>query len=274
MNIKTIKVGGQTIRVAVRPGTTGTPLVLCNGIGASLELWLPLIAVIDPTIEVIAFDVPGVGGSPGTILPYRFACLANTLNQLLDRMGYGQVDVLGLSWGGFLAQQFAHDYPTRCRRLILAATSTGWDSTLPNYKVLMMMSSPRRYTDVEYAAKIIPNIYGGRFRRDPELVLKHAQKMVADRAAVKGGGTDLGYTYQMTALYWHSTTSMLRNIKQPTLLLAGRDDPIIPLCNMEKMASKIPDSLLQVFDDGHLFLLTDLKNVIPYITVFLKEQRD
>lgn len=272
VDIKIINVNGQLIRVAIRAGRTNSiPLLMCNGIGASLELVLPFLASLHPDQTVIAFDVPGIGGSPLPLMPYRFSGLAHTVSQLLDVLNYGQVDVIGLSWGGFLAQQFAHDYPLRCRKLILAATSAGLMSVPPSPRVLALMASPRRYTDLEYAAAIAPEIYGGRFRTDPELAASHAKKMVDDKASSKKDWTaNLGYYYQIGAVYWWTSFYLLRQIKQPTLVLAGNDDPLIPLSNMNTIASRIPNSELHVFDDGHLFLLTSLDLVLPIITDFLE----
>ena len=86
--------------MAVRPGDgTRTPLVLANGIGASLEVLQPLVDHLDPAIEVVRFDVPGVGGSPLPRLPYRLPGLARLLARLLDRLGHQRVDLLGISWG-------------------------------------------------------------------------------------------------------------------------------------------------------------------------------
>ena len=94
-----IKVLGQRIRVEVRPGT-GVPLLLCNGIGAGLEVLSPLVDQLDPAIPVIRFDVPGTGGSPNSPLPYGFPYLAWLLGRVLSELGVDRVDVLGLSWGG------------------------------------------------------------------------------------------------------------------------------------------------------------------------------
>ena len=120
---RTIELDGQTIRTAVRPGSSSlTPLLIFNGIGANLELVMPFVRALDPDLEVIAFDVPGVGGSSTPSTPYRFPGLAKLAARMLDYLDYGQVNAIGVSWGGALAQQFAHDYPERCKKLVLAAT--------------------------------------------------------------------------------------------------------------------------------------------------------
>lgn len=267
MNIKIIKIDGQTIRVAIREGTSkGTPILFFNGIGASLELVLPFLESLPQELEVIAFDVPGVGGSSTPSSSYSMHTLSEVVVQILDELGYDQVDILGLSWGGFLAQQFAYSHPKRCRKLILAATSCGAMSVFPKFKVLNLMSSPKRYTDLEYATKIAPDIYGGSFRHDKLLALSHAKKMIANN---KPSDDNNGYKYQMMALLGWTSLHWLYTIMHPTLVLAGNDDPIIPLVNMHVLANVIPNSELHVFNDGHLFLLTDLPTVIPIIKKFL-----
>ena len=110
-----------SMRVAVREGTPGwPPLLLCNGIGASLELFQPFVDALDPQRPVIRFDMPGIGGSPAPVVPYHLATLPSLLGGLLDQLGYEQADVLGISWGGGLAQQFARAARTGC------AASSWW----------------------------------------------------------------------------------------------------------------------------------------------------
>ena len=155
-----IPVLGQQIRTRVRAGT-GVPLVLCNGIGASLEVLDPLLEHLNPDTTVVRFDVPGVRASPDSPLPYGFPYLAVLLRRLLDKLGMQRpVDVLGLSWGGALAQQFAFQNPRRCRRLILVATATGITMVPGQPTVLAKMLTPQRFLDHDYAASIAGDLYG------------------------------------------------------------------------------------------------------------------
>ena len=125
MDIGLREVGGQTLRVGVRPGDKSRPpLLLFNGIGANIELVEPFLETLDG-LEAIIFDVPGVGGSPAPRMPYRPWHLVRLSARLLDQLGHDRVDVLGVSWGGAIAQQFAFQQAKRCRRLVLAATSPG-----------------------------------------------------------------------------------------------------------------------------------------------------
>ena len=142
--------------------------MLCNGIGASLDLLQPFVDEVDPRIEVIRFDVPGVGGSPAPKVPYNFALLACLAGKFLDRLGYDQFDALGISWGGGLAQQLAFQNPRRCRRLVLVSTGTGMLMVPARLAVLSKMLTPRRYRDPAYAYAIAPLLYGGRMRERPD----------------------------------------------------------------------------------------------------------
>lgn len=262
---RTINLDGQLLRTAVRPGNLDVPpLLICNGIGANLELVLPFVKALNPELEVIAFDVPGVGGSSTPTLPYRFRGLAKLIARMLDYLDYGQVNVIGVSWGGALAQQFAYDYPERCKKLVLAATSAGALMIPGKPKVLWRMASPRRYLQPSYTVHIAADIYGGAFRRDPELAMSHASK-------IRSGGK-LGYYWQMFAGLGWTSAHWLHRIRQPTLVLAGDDDPIIPLVNMRLLAWRIPNAVLHVIDDGHLFLITRAAVVAPIIMGFLEEE--
>ncbi|HDY99132.1 MAG TPA: poly(3-hydroxyalkanoate) depolymerase [Pseudomonas sabulinigri] len=263
---RTIELDGQFLRTAVRPGnSTMPPLLVFNGIGANLELVFPFVDALDPNLEVIAFDVPGVGGSSTPATPFRFPGLAKLAARMLDYLDYSQVNVIGVSWGGALAQQFAYSYPERCKKLILAATSAGAVMVPGRPKVLLKMASPRRYIQPSHGVKIAPDIYGGAFRRDPHLAERHAAK-------VRSSGK-LGYYWQLFAGIGWTSIHWLHKIRQPTLILAGDDDPLIPLINMRLLAWRIPNSELHVIDDGHLFLITRAQSVAPLIMTFLSEEK-
>jgi poly(3-hydroxyalkanoate) depolymerase len=263
-SVRTVAVGGQHLRVAVRPGDgTRTPLVLANGIGASLELLQPFVDRLDPSVEVVRFDVPGVGGSPLPRMPYRLPRLARLLGRLLDQLGYGTVDLLGISWGGGLAQQFALCHRGRCRRLVLAATGTGMLMVPGRPKVLARMATPRRYLDPDYAERIAADLYGGSARSDPSL----ARALLHGRTRV---GPRRGYLYQLAAGAGWTSLPLLPWIRQPTLLLAGDDDPIIPLVNARIMQRLLPDAELHVYRGGHLGLLTEAAELAPVVDRFLR----
>jgi poly(3-hydroxyalkanoate) depolymerase len=261
MQIRQLRVGGTTLRVAVWPGSgAGPPLLMFNGIGASFEL---LAAFADQLgdIEVVAFDVPGTGESGRAPVPYRLWMLSMLASRLLDRLGYDEVDVLGVSWGGAIAQAFAHRNPHRCRRLVLAATSPGVVMVPPKWSVLRKFITPRRHNDPEYRERIAGEIYGGRARGQSDPIREFRKTSRS------------GYMLQQLALSGWSSLPWLHSIKQPTLVLAGDDDPVIPLANARLIARLIPDSRLRVFHDGHLFLISDAHEAGAVVREFLTSDR-
>jgi poly(3-hydroxyalkanoate) depolymerase len=259
---RTITVSGQRLRVAIRKGDgTRTPLLLMNGIGVNLEALQPFVDALAPAIEVIRFDVPGTGGSPAPRIPYRFSDHARLVTQMLDQLGYQQVDVLGISWGGGLAQQFAHQYPERCRRLILVSTGTGALMIPGRPSVLAKMATPRRYQDPAHMAQIAGEIYGGKVRTQPELAHEFAR-------TVRSGGSH-GYYYQMLGTLGWTSIPWLHKLQQPTLILHGDDDPLVPLVNAKIMHHLIPHSKLYIFHDGHLGLGTSAQELAQVVDQFL-----
>src|ERR1700757_1832886 len=256
-----VAVLGQRIRVKVRAGS-GVPLVLCNGIGASLEALDPLVDNLDRDTTVVRFDAPGTGGSRDSPVPYGFPYLAVVLGRLLSRLGlHGPVDVLGFSWGGALAQQFAFQNPVRCRRLILAATATGAVMVPGKPSVLAKMLSRRRYLDHDYGAAIAGGLYGGEARADPSDV-----KRLFDRQPIAGAGT--GYLYQLLAGSVWTSVFALPLIRQETLIVAGTDDPIIPTANARIMARLLPHATVHFHPGGHMDLITNAADLAPLIEAF------
>jgi poly(3-hydroxyalkanoate) depolymerase len=261
--MRMLTVGGRAIRVAVRDGNPDwPPLLLCNGIGASLELLQPFVDALDPRRPVIRFDMPGIGGSPAPVIPYHLGTLAPLLTGLLDHLGHRQADVLGISWGGGLAQQFALSRPGRVRRLVLVATAPGALMVPGHPRVLIRMLTPRRHRDPAYAVRIAAELYGGSARDDPALArdLLHATTRL---------GPARGYFYQLIASIGWTSLPLLRKLRPPTLILAGDDDPIIPLINARIMHWLIPHSQLHVYHGGHLELATDAEHVAPVVETFL-----
>jgi poly(3-hydroxyalkanoate) depolymerase len=257
------RVLGHEVRVSIRPGSEPRPpLVLCNGIGAGLDVLQPFVDHLDTRIEVVRFDVPGVGGSPTPKLPYNLALLACFTTRLLDGLGYDRFDVLGISWGGGLAQQLAFQNPRRCRRLVLVSTATGMLMIPGRLPVLRKMLTPRRYRDPAYASAIAAELYGGRLRQQPGQV----RRLVYDQSRI---GSRAGYVFQLLAGVGWSSLPALPLIRQRTLVLAGSDDPIIPLVNARIMQRLMPHATLHVFDDGHLGLLTDAEELGPLVSEFL-----
>src|ERR1700678_901006 len=262
-DLRMIKVGAQPLRVPCQPRPKGRPpFLLFNGIGANLELAEPFLRALKRT-EAIIFDVPGVGGSPAPSYPYRPSSIARLAAQILTQLGHKRADIGGVSWGGGMPQQSAHQHYEMCRKLVLAATSPGAIMVPGSPRVLWKMATPRRYVDKGFMRSVAPEIYGGAFRQNPELIEAQAE--------AGGGASGRGYLYQVIAMTGWTSLPWLWTLKQPALILAGTDDPIIPIINARVMARLMPNARLEILDDGHLFLVTRPVESAAIIERFLAE---
>jgi poly(3-hydroxyalkanoate) depolymerase len=257
-----MSVGGQELMVAVKRGRESRPpLLLFNGIGANWQLARPFLEALTETTAII-FDMPGIGGSPLPKRPYRPSGMARLGARLVSDLGYDKVDIAGVSWGGGIAQQFAHQYPQLCRRLVLCATSPGAIMVPGSPQAILRMATPRRYLDKNYMRKIAPDLYGGAFRKDPSMIGRHAEAMF--------GARGMGYVYQLLAMVGWTSLPWLSAVRQPTLILMGRDDPLVPVANGHILARLIPNSRLEVIDDGHLFIVAQPVETARRIERFLE----
>jgi poly(3-hydroxyalkanoate) depolymerase len=257
---KTIDVDGHLLRVGIRRGE-GVPLLIFNGIGANMELLEPLTRGLHG-IETIVFDLPGIGGSALRRSPYRLQGLARLAKKLLEKLGYSaHVDVLGVSWGGALAQQFARSHPEHARRLVLVSTTPGVLMVPGSPFRLAKLFAPRRYSDPTYLHQIAPDLYGGEVRRDPKVIKAYVSKLKRPHW--------LGYLYQQMAFCGWTSLFWLPQLRQPTLVLGGRDDPLVPLVNSRILAWLIPRAELHIVNDGHLLLMTAPQTATPLIRKFL-----
>ena len=257
-------VGGVRLRYSVTG--QGRPLLLVMGVGAPLELWGPFEDQLNARgICTVAFDAPGTGESERLRLPTRMPGLARLVVRLLDHLQFPQVDVLGVSFGGALAQEITHQAPERVGRLVLAATACGLGGIPGHPRTLLKLATPRRYYSRDYWARVAPSLYGGRVRREPELVRREAMLHMGEPPSL------LGYAGQVYAITGWSSFPWLHRLRQPTLVLAGDDDPIVPLVNGRILARRIPGARLEVVrGGGHLFLLEESEAMAELVAGFLE----
>ncbi len=251
LHVEMIDVNGIQLRAATRPGSgKRTPLIMLNGIGAKLEALGGFIKLLNPDIGVIIFDIPGVGGSPKAPRTLRMPDLALVMADLLAYYGHPQADVFGVSWGGALAQEFAHTCPGCCRRLILGSTAAT-SMTIPRNPMSMMtMMNPMRFMQKDFVANNALKMYGGKLRDHPE-----ALDGLGDHLAA-GPGSVGAIMNQMMALMGWTSLHWLHQLQQPTLIIHGKHDPIVSPTNAQTIANRIPNARLELVDDGHLFVLT------------------
>jgi len=235
------------------------PLVMLNGIGMNMEMLQPLAALLDDRL-VLSFDAPGIGGSPDPIFPYTMQQMALTLAALLDRLDLPVVDVLGISWGGALAQQFAFQHRARTGRVVLAATAPGGATMVPgNPGLIATMLDPMEYTVERTLRRNLAALYNG---GGMDRVSLNAAK----------APSPLGWSYQLAAFAAWSSLAFLPLLDLPVLVMADEDDQLIPATNAQVLHGAIPRSQLELFKGGgHLFMLGRPDPFVARLHAFLDQ---
>jgi len=249
-------VAGRELRVArwrLDEPSDHPPLLFFNGIGANMEAVAPFAEMLSER-PFIMFDMPGVGGSPSPVGPYNPFIMSWISDTLLERFEVDEVDVMGVSWGGAMAQHFTMQHANRVRKLILAATTAGMFMVPGNFAALSKMADPRRYVDPEFMMKHFKTLYGGSTDGSGD----HVTRITPP--------TKIGYLYQLVAMLGWTSAPFLPFMNKETLILMGGDDQIVLPVNGQILNSLIPNSHMEVIEDGgHLFMLSHAEESLALI---------
>lgn len=244
----------------------GPRLLYLNGSGATLATSGVLLAPFADRFELLAHDQRGLGKTTIPPGPYTMADYAADAAGLLDHVGWQRCRVLGISFGGMVAQELAVSHPERIERLALLCTSPGGDggASYPLHELADLPAAER--------ASVGTKILDTRFT--PEWLAEHDfDRMVADMMASRGAAerTDeqrRGEAAQLEARRHHDVWGRLPRITCPTLIAAGRYDGIAPPPNSEAIASRIAGSELRLYEGGHAFFAQD-RTAMPDVIDFL-----
>jgi 3-oxoadipate enol-lactonase len=245
----------------------GQRLLFISGTGGDLRVRPNVLeGPFARAFDLLAYDQRGLGQSSKPDTPYSMAQYADDAAALLEHVGWPSARVIGVSFGGMVAQELALRHPGRVERLALACTSPGGEggASFPFHEIdhldreartrhLIPISDTRR--DAAWSAA------------NPEL---HAQLVAAgaDPYADEPGHRE-GARRQLEARANHDTWARLDRIACPVLIAAGRYDGIALPATQENMAGRIPGAQLRFFEGGHLFMLQD-RAANPAIIDFLK----
>lgn len=254
------EVDGRRLRVLRWKATDKAkhpPLLFFSGIGSNAEILAPFMEQLTGR-DVITFDMPGIGGSAKAGGAYRLSTMAAIADAIINDLGYEQVDIMGVSWGGMLAQQFGHQFPTRTRRLVFGGTTAGVTMIPGRLSALTMMLNLRRFKDADFLRRHFGNLYGG-------------SNLGWDKyAAGVQAPTVAGYLYQLGALSGWTSLRFLPTIKAKVLLLGATDDGLVRPFNLHLLHSLLPDSEIRFIQGaGHMFLLSHQDEAARNVEDFL-----
>jgi pimeloyl-ACP methyl ester carboxylesterase len=246
-----IDVGGTQFAYRRLGPDTGVPVILLHHLGAVLDNWDPrVIDGIAAHRRVIAFDNRGVGASKGRA-PTSVDAMAQDAVAFIRALGFDQVDLLGFSLGGFVAQAIVQQHPRLVRKLVLAGTGPAGGEGI----------------DKVTRITILAMLKGALTVRDPKTYLfftrtangKSAARAFMKRLKERTGDRDkaispLAFRAQLkTISAWaRQPPSDLSSIRQPTLVANGDDDLMVPSTNSADLVRRLPDARLKLYPDaGH-----------------------
>jgi len=246
---------------------TGPQLLFLNGSGSTLAQAALLIAPFAQRFDLVAHDQRGLGKTQIPLGPYSIADYANDALALMDAVGWDRGRVVGVSFGGMVAQELAVTAPDRVERLALCCTSPGGagGASYP-LQDLASLPAPER---AERATKLLDTRFDATWMEthpaDRGLV-----EMMAERRADKGKSAEQlrGESEQLGARAQHDVSDRLHRISCPTLVAGGLYDGIAPPVNSVAIAARVPHADLRLYDGGHAFFAQDAR-ALPEIIEFL-----
>jgi 3-oxoadipate enol-lactonase len=246
---------------------TGPRLLFFNGSGATLESSGPMIDPYRARFEVLVHDQRGLGRTEIPAGPYSMKDYAADALALLDSVGWTSCRVIGVSFGGMVAQEFAVTAPDRVERLVLACTSPGGagGSSYPLHELGSLDDDPAMG---ERMLALLDTRFTPQYLADRPSDQALASVLAARRSGPKSPERRLGEREQLLARRGHDVMDRLPSIACPTLIAAGRYDGIAPLANSEALANRISGANLRVYEGGHAFFLQD-QGAVPEILDFL-----
>jgi pimeloyl-ACP methyl ester carboxylesterase len=246
----TAKVGDVEIYYEIHGA--GEPLVLIPGFGNGLWIWYKQINDFSRTFQTIVFDPRGISRSSKASGPISIRLLAEDLAGLLEKIGVKRTHVLGASFGGFVAQEFALAYPDMLRRLVLCCTSFGGPNHIaPSIETLQAMASTKGLNTGDRVRANLLLAFSPRFLEEqPEDV----ERIVALRAS--NDVPENVYLQQLSAAMAFNTEDRVAEIAAPTLVITGDKDVIVPPQNSRNLVSKLHNVELELIPDGsHTFFI-------------------
>jgi 3-oxoadipate enol-lactonase len=236
----------------------GHRLLCISGTGGDLRRSPSIFdSPLVPHFEILAFDQRGLGQTSKPDIPYTMADYADDAAGLLEAVGWDSCSVMGISFGGMVAQELALRYPTRVERLVLACTSSGGDggSSYPLHEMagLSMEEYTRRLVILSDTRRtpVWQEAHKADFQSLVDLTLNGL------RIGVDEPGHRTGARRQLEARIGHDTFDRLPALKMPVYVVGGRYDGIALPANLQAMAGQMANSRLELFEGGHLFFMQD-----------------
>ncbi len=245
----------------------GNPLLLISGTGGDLRNPSPHLSALEK-FQLLRYDQRGLGQTDKPDTPYSMEIYADDAASLLTHLNIKKANVIGISFGGMVAQHLSIRHPELVDKLILACTSPGGQ----NYSSYDLRSINGSKTEkIEKWMTILDSRYEENLDKLP--IMKATKEVLLAGAPIFPNLSHNGLSHQLEARAQHDCLNDLECVNHKTLIVGGTYDLIAPKANLVKLHEAIRNSRLEFFEGGHLFLIQD-DRAWPAITSFLSEESD
>ncbi|MFX1571109.1 MAG: alpha/beta fold hydrolase [Promethearchaeota archaeon] len=246
----------------------GFPLFMIMGLSCDVNWWTP--EIIDATAQnfkTIVFDNRGIGRSDKPRMAYSIKMFAEDTIGLMNALNIEKAHILGLSMGGFIAQEIALSYPERIERLVLCCTHCGGAKAItPSNEAMNFLLNPPK-EPIEFVNSFIPLLFTkGFIESNPDFIESYKQRMSRIPFNLRL------YRRQLQAMGFNAARR-LKKINIPTLILNGKEDILVPPGNAEILAKGIPNAKKVILENtAHFLFQPDTEKVTNLISEFLTEK--
>jgi pimeloyl-ACP methyl ester carboxylesterase len=248
---------------------TGEPLVLISGFASGAWLWFRQIDELTKYFQVITFDPRGIGNSKiEESKSVTISGIADDVAKILDELNIKKASILGTSFGGFVAQEFALKYPERLDNLILACTSFGGKNhVLPdNFEVLTAFGSTENLNSLERIRKFMIPAFTKDFVTDNYEIVEQTCKLREQNEVPENV-----YLQQLQSATTFDMQAKISKISAKTLVITGDSDQVVPMQNSINLANLIPNAELEIIENsGHLFFIEQAEKFNKLVKNFIK----
>lgn len=255
------------VRIAYEVLGDGEPLLFVHGLGYDRRGWGPLPALLAADFQVLLFDNRGVGESDVPEGPYAVSQMAADAVAVLDGAGVEHAHVLGVSLGGYIAQEIALTYPDRVRKLVLGSTAPGGTRShpMPQAGLEAFGRFPTMEREAGLRLMVESSLGAHGVRERPELV----EEIFAYR--LERAPTLAGWQAQAYAGATFDAYDRLPGIAAPTLVIHGGADTVVDPRNADLLTELIPGAQVEVVPErGHLVIWEEAELLAPVVREFLR----
>jgi pimeloyl-ACP methyl ester carboxylesterase len=263
-------IGNLEIYYEIHGPPEAPPIIWIAGWGNSYWLWFRQIPAFKDRYRCVIFDNRGVGRSSKPDFPYTMQMFADDTVGLMDALNIEKAHIVGVSMGGFIAQQLAISYPEKVRSLVLISTHFGGPNAIPadNKTMAMMFASPTETISQEQALDMRYSVaYSPKFRQENKSLLKQVQAWVEQNPQPVSARL-----HQASASVSFDVEAEVKQISVPTLILQGDSDRMVPPKNAEMLAASISTSKLVLIEGGpHMSIFEQYDKINDTILRFIHD---